>query len=108
MRLLATIAFSFSGAVLLWVLLPPGSWALWCAAALVPVGLLFLRWRERKWARVVTVIALSAAVGLCYCTGYDAVRCAGVRQLCGGVQPFAATVCDWPQETAYGAKVTVV
>lgn len=108
MRLLATIAFSFSGAVLLWVLLPPGSWALWCAAALVPVGLLFLRWRQRKWARFVTVIALSAAVGLCYCTGYDAVRCAGVGQLCGGTQPFAATVCDWPQETAYGAKVTVV
>ena len=108
MRLLATIAFSFSGAVLLWVLLPPGSWALWCAAALVPVGLLFLRWRQRKWARFITVIALSAAVGLCYCTGYNAVRCAGVRQLCGGTQPFAATVCDWPQETAYGAKVTVV
>ncbi len=108
MRLLATIAFSFSGAVLLWALLPTGGWMLWCAAALAPVGLLFLRWRERKWARFVTVIALSAAVGLCYCVGYDAVRCAGVRQLCGGTQPFAATVCDWPQETAYGAKVTVV
>lgn len=109
MRLLATIAFSFSGAVLLSVLLPFGGWELWCAAALVPVGLLFLRWRERKWARFVTVIALSAAVGLCYCVGYDAVRCAPVRQRCDGeVKPFAATVCDWPQETAYGAKVTVV
>ena len=109
MRLLATIAFSFAGAVLLSVLLPVGGWELWCAGALLPVGLLFLRWRQRKWARFVTVIALSAAVGLCYRVGYDAYRCAPVRQRCGGgAQPFAATVCDWPQETDYGAKVTVL
>ena len=53
------------------------------------------------------MISLTAAVAMAYFGVYDSRIAGPVRELDGETAPFAGTVCEWPTETAYGAKVTV-
>ena len=108
MRVLATIGFSFSAGVFLAALLPWNGWQLYAAGA---VALLALAWlfaaRGRKYFRRGLLILLPLAVSLAYFAGYDHMVRQPVEDRCGAASEFAATICDWPQATERGAKVTV-
>ena len=111
MRSLAAIAFSFSGAILLLSLLPAGSWPLWAAGvlALAGGGLLFLpRLCRTKRLRVcLLLITLSMAAGFLYGWAWSRLVADPVREKCGDNHLFSATVCDWPESTDSGWRVTV-
>lgn len=108
MRVLATIGFSFSAGVFLAALLPWNGWQLYAAGA---VTLLALAWlfaaRGRKYFRRGLLLLLSLAVSLAYFVGYDHLVRQPIEDRCGAASDFAATVCDWPQATERGAKITV-
>lgn len=108
MRVLATIGFSFSAGVFLAALLPWNGWQLYAAGA---VTLLALAWlfaaREQKYFRRGLLILLPLAVSLAYFAGYDHLVRQPIEDRCGAASDFTATVCDWPQATERGARVTV-
>lgn len=108
MRVLATIGFSFSAGVFLAALLPWNGWQLYAAGA---VTLLALAWlfaaRKQKYFRRGLLILLPLAVSLAYFAGYDHLVRQPIEDRCGAASDFAATVCDWPQATERGAKITV-
>ena len=108
MRVLATIGFSFSAGVFLAALLPWNGWQLYAAGA---VTLLALAWlfaaRGRKYFRRGLLLLLPLAVSLAYFAGYDHLVRQPIEDRCGAASDFAATVCDWPQATERGARVTV-
>jgi len=108
MRVLATIGFSFSAGVFLAALLPWNGWQLYAAGGVL---LLALAWlfaaRKQKYFRRGLLILLSLAVSLAYFVGYDHLVRQPIENRCGAASDFTATVCDWPQATERGAKVTV-
>lgn len=108
MRVLATIGFSFSAGVFLAALLPWNGWQLYAAGA---VTLLALAWlfaaRKQKYFRRGLLILLPLAVSLAYFAGYDHLVRQPIENRCGAASDFTATVCDWPQATERGARVTV-
>lgn len=108
MRVLATIGFSFSAGVFLAALLPWNGWQLYAAGGVL---LLALAWlfaaRKQKYFRRGLLILLSLAVSLAYFAGYDHLVRQPIEDRCGAASDFAATVCDWPQATERGAKITV-
>lgn len=108
MRVLATIGFSFSAGVFLAALLPWNGWQLYAAGGVL---LLALAWlfaaRKQKYFRRGLLILLPLAVSLAYFAGYDHMVRQPIEDRCGAASDFAATVCDWPQATERGAKVTV-
>lgn len=108
MRVLATIGFSFSAGVFLAALLPWNGWQLYAAGGIL---LLALAWlfaaREQKYFRRGLLILLPLAVSLAYFAGYDHLVRQPIEDRCGAASDFAATVCDWPQATERGARVTV-
>ena len=108
MRVLATIGFSFSAGVFLAALLPWNGWQLYAAGGIL---LLALAWlfaaRKQKYFRRGLLILLPLAVSLAYFAGYDHMVRQPIEDRCGAASDFAATVCDWPQATERGAKVTV-
>lgn len=108
MRVLATIGFSFSAGVFLAALLPWNGWQLYAAGGIL---LLALAWlfaaRKQKYFRRGLLILLPLAVSLAYFAGYDHLVRQPIEDRCGAVSDFAATVCDWPQATERGARVTV-
>jgi len=108
MRVLATIGFSFSAGVFLAALLPWNGWQLYAAGGVL---LLALAWlfaaRKQKYFRRGLLILLPLAVSLAYFAGYDHLVRQPIEDRCGAASDFAATVCDWPQATERGAKVTV-
>ena len=108
MRVLATIGFSFSAGVFLAALLPWNGWQLYAAGGVL---LLALAWlfaaRKQKYFRRGLLILLSLAVSLAYFAGYDHLVRQPIEDRCGAASDFAATVCDWPQATERGARVTV-
>ena len=109
MRVLATIGFSFSTGVFLAALLPWDGWQLYAAAG--AGALLALVWllaaRRSVCFRRGLLILLPLAVSLAYFAGYRYLVQRPVEQRCGTVSPFTATVCDWPQETERGCRITV-
>lgn len=111
MRTLAAIAFSFSAALALLCYLPEGAWAFWAAAGLVVLGgaalLLPALGKNKRLRLTLVLIALSLAAGLLYGRGWRHFIADPVREKCGGSHLFSATVCDWPQETDSGWRVTV-
>lgn len=111
MRTLAVIAFSFSGALLLWCLLPEGPWLFWAAGILAVLGALTLVLpalrRHKKLRLAAALITLSLAAGLLYGWGWSALVAGPVRENCGGSHLFSATVSDRPQATDTGWRVTV-
>ena len=108
MRVLATIGFSFSAGVFLAALLPWTGWQLYAAGGVL---LLALAWlfaaRKQKYFRRGLLILLPLAVSLAYFVGYDHLVRQPIEDRCGAASDFAATVCDWPQATERGAKITV-
>ena len=108
MRVLATIGFSFSAGVFLAALLPWNGWQLYAAGGIL---LLALAWlfaaRKQKYFRRGLLILLPLAVSLAYFAGYDHLVRQPIENRCGAASDFAATVCDWPQATERGARVTV-
>lgn len=108
MRVLATIGFSFSAGVFLAALLPWNGWQLYAAGGVL---LLALAWlfaaRKQKYFRRGLLILLPLAVSLAYFSGYDHLVRQPIEDRCGAASDFAATVCDWPQATERGAKITV-
>jgi competence protein ComEC len=108
MRVLATIGFSFSAGVFLAALLPWNGWQMYAAGGVL---LLALAWlfaaRKQKYFRRGLLILLPLAVSLAYFAGYDHLVRQPIEDRCGAASDFAATVCDWPQATERGARVTV-
>ena len=108
MRVLATIGFSFSAGVFLAALLPWNGWQLYAAGGVL---LLALAWlfaaRKQKYFHRGLLILLPLAVSLAYFAGYDHLVRQPIEDRCGAASDFAATVCDWPQATERGAKITV-
>ena len=108
MRVLATIGFSFSAGVFLAALLPWNGWQLYAAGGIL---LLALAWlfaaRKQKYFRRGLLILLPLVVSLAYFAGYDHLVRQPIEDRCGAASDFTATVCDWPQATERGARVTV-
>ena len=108
MRVLTTIGFSFSAGVFLAALLPWNGWQLYAAGGVL---LLALAWlfaaRKQKYFRRGLLILLPLAVSLAYFAGYDHLVRQPIEDRCGAASDFTATVCDWPQATERGARVTV-
>lgn len=112
MRILATIAFSFAAATLAAVLLPWGSWQLWCAGGLLAVAMTVLLLRRsfsgRKQLRLrLLLTAFSAASALLWFNAYHHVFVGPVTAQCGQMQEFSAIVTEYPVATEKGANVTV-
>ena len=108
MRVLATIGFSFSAGVFLAALLPWDGWQLYAAAGAALLALVWLLAARRSTCfRRGLLILLPLAVSLAYFAGYDHLVRQPIEDRCGAASDFAATVCDWPQATERGAKITV-
>ena len=107
MRVLATVGFSFAAGLFL-TLLPWDGWQLYAAGTLALASLLWaLLGRGTPHLRRVLLLLLPLTFSLLYFTAYRALVRQPVQALCGGEHDFSATVCDWPEATEHGAKITV-
>ena len=107
MRVLATVGFSFAAGLFL-TLLPWDGWQLYAAGALALASLLWaLLGRGTPHLRRVLLVLLPLMVSLLYFSAYRALVRQPVQALCGGEHDFFAAVCDWPEATERGAKVTI-
>lgn len=107
MRVLATVGFSFAAGLFL-TLLPWDGWQLYAAGALALASLLWaLLGRGTPHLRRVLLVLLSLMVSLLYFSAYRALVRQPVQARCGGEHDFSAAVCDWPEATERGAKVTI-
>ena len=107
MRVLATVGFSFAAGLFL-TLLPWDGWQLYAAGALALASLLWaLLGRGTPHLRRVLLVLLPLMVSLLYFSTYRALVRQPVQALCGGEHDFSAAVCDWPEATEHGAKVTI-
>ena len=107
MRVLATVGFSFAAGLFL-TLLPWDDWELYAAGALALASLLWaLLGRGTPHLRRVLLVLLPLMVSLLYFSAYRALVRQPVQALCGGEHDFSAAVCDWPEATERGAKVTI-
>ena len=107
MRVLATVGFSFAAGLFL-TLLPWDGWQLYAAGALALASLLLaLLGRGTPHLRRVLLVLLPLMVSLLYFSAYRALVRQPVQALCGGEHDFSAAVCDWPEATERGAKVTI-
>ncbi len=107
MRVLASIGFSFTAGMLL-TLLPWDGWQVYGGAAAAILSLLWLLFGRKSahFARG-ALILLPLCAALFYFSAYRALVRIPVQSLCGAERSFSAVVCDWPEETAHGAKVTL-
>lgn len=107
MRVLATAGFSFAAGLFL-TLLPWDGWQLYAAGALALASLLWaLLGRGTPHLRRVLLVLLPLTFSLLYFSAYRALVRQPVQALCGGEHDFSAAVCDWPEATERGAKVTI-
>ena len=107
MRVLATVGFSFAAGLFL-TLLPWDGWQLYAAGALALASLLWaLLGRGTPHLRRVLLVLLPLTFSLLYFSAYRALVRQPVQALCGGEHDFSAAVCDWPEATEHGAKVTI-
>lgn len=107
MRVLATAGFSFAAGLFL-TLLPWDGWQLYAAGTLALASLLWaLLGRGTPHLRRVLLVLLPLMVSLLYFSAYRALVRQPVQALCGGEHDFSAAVCDWPEATEHGAKVTI-
>lgn len=107
MRVLATVGFSFAAGLFL-TLLPWDGWQLYAAGALALASLLWaLLGRGTPHLRRILLVLLPLMVSLLYFSAYRALVRQPVQALCGGEHDFSAAVCDWPEATEHGAKVTI-
>ncbi|MBQ3356970.1 MAG: DNA internalization-related competence protein ComEC/Rec2 [Oscillospiraceae bacterium] len=101
MRRLANFSFSFAAAAAAYVWLLPPLWALITAGVLL-VGMLVLLAFHTDPVRRVRIAALGAAVGLLWSWGYESLKLAPLRGLCGEGRTVTAQVCSVPVQTQYG------
>lgn len=108
MRVLATIALTFSAGILLTSLLPHSWWMLYFAVVLALAGgiLLFFR-KKSKLLRRLVLMAFSLAAAIAYFTVFAQLVQQPILDKCGQELPFSGTVCAYPIESQYGAKVTI-
>ena len=107
MRVLATVGFSFAAGLFL-TLLPWDGWQLYAAGALALASLLWaLLGRGTPHFHRILLVLLPLMVSLLYFSAYRALVRQPVQALCGGEHDFSAAVCDWPEATEHGAKVTI-
>ncbi len=112
MRILATIALSFSVGIFASVFLPLHGWDVWLCGFFALCGLTVLcfrrKWgKKRKWWLRVVLISVSLAASLLYFQVYRASVVTPAVSGCGGKGAFSATVIDYPRPSRRGAKVTV-
>ena len=107
MRILATVALSFSAACFCAVLLPWDGWQLYAAAALLAAAVVVFLLRSLGCRTRLLLLTLSACAGLCWTWGYEQLVVAPVRQQVDQTTEFHATVTEYPQTTDWGGKVTV-
>ena len=112
MRILATIAFSFSGAVFAAVLLPWDGWQWYGCIVLVAAALIVLALKKpmRGLARLrlrLMLALLSAAAALAWYSIYCMIFAAPLAENYGQTLDFQATVVEYPVATNTGAKVTI-
>lgn len=113
MRVLATIALSFSAAVFAAVMLPPDGWQLWAAAILACLAVVvlacrkLLKQRASNLPRRLLLILCAAAAGLLYTQAYRQLICRPVTERCGESRYFSGTVCTQAVPTDSGGKVTL-
>lgn len=107
MRVLATAGFSFAAGLFL-TLLPWDGWQLYAAGTLALASLLWaVLGRGTPHLRRALLVLLPLMVSLLYFSAYRALVRQPVQALCGGEHDFSAAVCDWPEATERGAKVTI-
>lgn len=106
MRRLAIFSFSFALAAAAYVWLLPPFYALLTAGVLL-VGMLVLLAFRTDPVRRVRIAALGAAVGLLWSWGYEALKIAPLRELCGEYRTITAQVCSVPVGSDYGCCVNV-
>lgn len=104
MRRLALFAFSFAAAAAAYVWLLPAVYALIAAGVLLACALVLLAIRSDN-ARRVRIAALGLAVGLLWSWGYESLKIAPMRELCGDQRTITAQVCSVPAGTDYGCCV---
>ncbi|MBQ6430982.1 MAG: DNA internalization-related competence protein ComEC/Rec2 [Oscillospiraceae bacterium] len=104
MRRLAIFSFSFALAAAAYVWLLPPVWAIVTAGVLLAGMLALLAFRTDNVKRV-RIAALGAAVGLLWSWGYEALKIAPLRELCGEYRTVTAQVCSVPVKTDYGCRV---
>lgn len=112
MRILATIAFSFSGAIFAAALLPWDGWQWYAGTVLAVAALVMLAMKRpmRCQARLrlrLLLILFSAAAALAWFGIYRMIFAAPLAENYGQTLDFQATVVEYPEDTNTGAKVTV-
>lgn len=107
MRVLATIAFSFSFGIFASALLPWDGWQLYAAAVCIAAGIVACFFHRKKAGKRIALMAFSLCAALLYHGMYQSVFVTPALQSCGKTTKFGATVIDWAEATDYGAKVTV-
>ena len=107
MRILATFASTFALGIFLAQYLLPASWLLPGCLAFAALTAAFCLWL--KGERRLRLVLLSA--GLALALGYNALYVRTVQQpmlaLAGSSRTVSMTLCDYPVETDWGARVTV-
>lgn len=107
MRILAAMAFSAFFAMLAAALME-GQTVTLCITLCVVAGIVGAVFHKKKRAfSYLAVMGLTAAVAMAYFGVYDSRVAQPVRALDGETATFVGTVCEWPTETAYGARVTL-
>ena len=108
MRILATVALSFAAGIFLVSFLTHSWWMLYFAVVLALAGGIFLLLRRgKKLFLRLALMAFSLAFSVAFFTVYAQLVQQPVLDNCEQELPFSATVCDYPAESQYGAKVTV-
>lgn len=107
MRVLATIAFSFSFGIFTSVLLPWSGWRIYAAIVCAAAGGIFCIFHRKKVGKRAILMAFSLCAALLYHGFYQSVFVTPALKNCGETTAFSGTVMDWAEATDYGAKVAV-
>lgn len=104
MRKLAIFSFSFAVAAAAYVWLLPETAALILCGALILAGILLLL-RRTDAARRIQIAAFGAAFALLWAWGYERLKIAPMRSLCGEDVSFTGEVIAAPEQAAFGGRV---
>lgn len=104
MRRLMIFSLSFATATAAYVWVLSTNAALYAAIGMsvLLAGLLFVRTERVRRARIA---AFGAAFALLWCMGYERVRIAPLRALCGDDRLLTAEIAATPEQTDYGCSV---
>ena len=107
MRKLMTLALAFSAGVFSVQYLLPDQWILPGAALVLAVFFAAIFLPGSIWRRRVLLAAAGLYLSLVWCYVYADLVQRPMEALAGNyVSDTVLEVCDWPEETDYGARVT--